>query len=79
MSPDVFDCVMYWNFVRPRAAVPFALEYGDDAHPGFNYKRKVRKPKTDRSMVPGEEEGIAWRLPSAAVWRAPHEGEEEET
>ncbi len=45
-SPDDFDSVMYWNWVRPRSAPEVETDAGDEQHPGFDYKEKRRKPKT---------------------------------
>jgi hypothetical protein len=45
-SPDDFDSVMYWNWVRPRSAVEVDTEVGDDQHPGLDYKAKRRHRKT---------------------------------
>jgi hypothetical protein len=45
-SPDDFDSTMYGNWVRPRAAQPGASDVGDDRHPGFDYKRKRVRPRT---------------------------------
>jgi phage terminase large subunit len=45
-SPNEFDAIMYGNWVRPRAKVieDNAVD-GDDRHPGFDYKRKRRRPR----------------------------------
>lgn len=45
-SPDDFDSVMYWNWVRPRSVAEVETDAGDETHPGFDYKEKRRKPKT---------------------------------
>lgn len=45
-SPDDFDSVMYWNWVRPRSEVVQDEDAGDDRHPGFDYKAKRRHRKT---------------------------------
>lgn len=52
-SPDDFDSVMYWNWVRPRSTEAERREMGDDQHPGFDYKAKRRQRKT----APVNEDG----------------------
>lgn len=44
-SPDDFDAVMYWNWVRPRSAVVVETDAADDQHPGYDYREKRRKAK----------------------------------
>ena len=73
-SPNEFDAVMYWNWVRPRAGVQYGKEYGDHEHPGIDIKSRLRKRKTDRSNVPGEddlERPGHYAVPVSAMWRAP--------
>lgn len=69
-SPDDFDSIMYWNWVRPRSRDPIVVEYADDQHPGYDYQRKQRKPRRDRRMVPDHAERSGYyRAPVS--WRAP--------
>jgi hypothetical protein len=53
-SPDAFDSIMYWNWVRPRSEEERQKEYSDDQHPGFDYKAKKRKPRTLRVTAEGQ-------------------------
>lgn len=52
-SPDAFDSIMYWNWVRPRSPDETKKEFRDDQHPGFDYKAKKRKPRTARVTEDG--------------------------
>jgi phage terminase large subunit len=75
-SPDDFDSIMYWNWVRPRSTPPESPEVAQDRHPGFDYKARTRKPR--RSLVPDEDlRANHYQTPHG--WRAPRFDEEEET
>lgn len=76
---DDFDAVMYANWVRPRAVSPVTPEVSDDRHPGWDLKARTRKPRRDRSLVPGEGEDLRGNRYSVPFnWRAPGwTGEEE--
>jgi len=70
-----------WSAVQPPEP-PKQPEVSDDRHPGFDLKARQRKPRRDRSMVPGESDDLRpgryqapmhWRAPR---WDATEDGEE---
>jgi hypothetical protein len=73
-SPNEFDAIMYGNWVRPRAkaADPAEVE-GDDRHPGFDYKRKRRRPKA-RLREPGDDASMSVDDELRSRYAVPHTG-----
>ncbi len=66
------------------------LEYGDDQHPGFDYKAKKRRPKTMTVPDPNGDDSLRWeddlrpnlfRVPRTAqgsAWRMPRPNDDED-
>jgi hypothetical protein len=77
---DDYDETRYALQSRARSLEAPKPDVPNDVHPGFDYKLKTRKPRRDRSMVPGEETDTrphAFHVNTSTLWRLPRPGEED--
>lgn len=75
-SPDEADAVVYWNWVRPRAAIPAKKVRAADRHPGFRETpgRRGVKPADEglaaaRERVFGAPPRVGAQRPASTVTR----------